>query len=41
MVEVGGAAPDLAYTTAQGQNRHLSELWQDAPALILWLRHFG
>ncbi len=41
MIETGSAAPDFVYTTAAGENRRLSELWRDGPALILWLRHFG
>ena len=37
----GSSAPDFLYTTAQGESRRLSELWQAGPALVLWLRHFG
>ncbi len=37
----GNPAPDFAYTTAKGESRRLSELWQNRPALVLWLRHFG
>ncbi|MGH9532352.1 MAG: hypothetical protein ACRD2Q_08155 [Terriglobales bacterium] len=37
----GSVAPDFVYTTGKGESRRLSELWQDRPALVLWLRHFG
>lgn len=37
----GSPAPDFAYATAQGDQRRLSELWGNGPALVLWLRHFG
>jgi hypothetical protein len=37
----GDAAPDLLYRDGAGNERHLSELWAERPALIVWLRHFG
>ena len=40
-VETGSPAPDFVYSTAQGESRRFSELWQQGPALVLWLRHFG
>ena len=39
--EVGDAAPDFVYKDSGGNERRLSELWDDGPALIVWLRHFG
>ena len=38
---VGDQAPDLVYRTREGQERRLAEAWADAPALVVWLRHFG
>ncbi len=38
---VGAPAPDYSYTLASGESRHLSALWAEGPALVLWLRHFG
>jgi hypothetical protein len=38
---VGDSAPDLVYRNGAGESRRLSALWTDAPALIVWLRHFG
>jgi hypothetical protein len=35
------SAPELAYSTAQGEQKKLSDAWRDRPALILWMRHFG
>ena len=40
-VKIGGPAPELAYTTASGEQKRLSDLWAARPALVLWLRHFG
>ena len=40
-IAVGGAAPELVYTTAAGEQKRLSDLWAARPALVLWLRHFG
>ena len=34
-------APDFAYTSMQGEQKHLAQLWAEGPALVLWLRHFG
>jgi hypothetical protein len=38
---VGDAAPDFVYRDGGGNERRLSRLWGDGPALIVWLRHFG
>jgi len=38
---VGDAAPDFVYQDGAGNERRLSELWGEGPALIVWLRHFG
>jgi hypothetical protein len=38
---VGDAAPDFVYRDSMGNERRLSELWSEAPALIVWLRHMG
>ena len=40
-VRVGSVAPDFVYTPAQGEQKHLAQLWAEGPALVLWLRHFG
>jgi hypothetical protein len=40
-ITVGSSAPDFTYATAEGSRARLSQLWQDRPALVLWLRHFG
>jgi hypothetical protein len=40
-VSVDSSAPDLVYPTAAGGRERLSQFWQDRPALVLWLRHFG
>jgi hypothetical protein len=38
---LGDAALDFVYKDGGGNERRLSELWGDGPALIVWLRHFG
>ena len=38
---VGDAVPDFVYRDAAGSERRLSEIWSEAPALIVWLRHMG
>jgi hypothetical protein len=38
---VGDPAPDLVYKDIAGEGRHLSSVWADGPALIVWLRHLG
>ena len=38
---VGDAAPEFVYRDGAGNERRLSELWGEWPALIVWLRHFG
>ena len=38
---IGDAAPDYVYQDGAGDERRLSELWGDGPALVVWLRHFG
>ncbi|MBI1941148.1 MAG: hypothetical protein HYS33_06540 [Acidobacteria bacterium] len=40
-VQVGSQAPDLSYVTLQGESRRLADLWNESPALVIWLRHFG
>jgi hypothetical protein len=40
-VSVGSVAPDFVYTSMQGEQKHLAQLWAEGPALVLWLRHFG
>lgn len=40
-VGVGGAAPDFVYATGEGARERLAQYWQERPALLLWLRHFG
>jgi hypothetical protein len=40
-IEAGSTAPDFIFATAEGVPRHLSAMWQEGPALVLWLRHFG
>jgi hypothetical protein len=37
----GDMAPDYVYRDGAGNQRRLSELWGEGPALIVWLRHFG
>lgn len=40
-IAVGSPAPEFLYQTAAGEEKRLSALWADRPALLLWLRHFG
>ena len=40
-VPQGSPAPDLALPDETGTLRHLSELWQSGPAMLLFWRHFG
>ena len=40
-VSVGSVAPDFVYTSTQGGQKHLAQLWAEGPVLVLWLRHFG
>ncbi|MCU1359789.1 MAG: hypothetical protein JWN99_1078 [Ilumatobacteraceae bacterium] len=37
----GDAAPDLVLADHTGTNRHLSEFWNDGPALLMFWRHYG
>lgn len=39
--QVGDTAPDLELPAQDGTSVHLSDFWDDAPALILFWRHFG
>lgn len=39
--QVGDTAPDLELVTQDGASVHLSDFWDDAPALVLFWRHFG
>jgi hypothetical protein len=38
---VGDPAPDFVYKDGAAKPRHLSSVWADGPALIVWLRHLG
>jgi hypothetical protein len=40
-LQAGDAAPELRFRTREGGERLLSKIWEDGPALILWLRHLG
>ena len=40
-LEVGMQAPDLTLLAEDGREVRLSELWSDAPLVLLFLRHFG
>jgi len=40
-LQAGDAAPELGFRTREGDERLLSKIWEDGPALILWLRHLG
>jgi peroxiredoxin len=40
-LQVGDAAPDLGLLDTGGKTRSLSEFWRDAPALLLFWRHYG
>lgn len=40
-VEASVTAPEFVYRTAEGDEKRLSDLWRERPALIVWLRHFG
>lgn len=37
----GDAAPDGQCLDKSGQERRLSEFWQEGPVLLTFLRHFG
>src|ERR671937_2490834 len=37
----GDPAPDLRLADATGEERSLSELWSERPALLLFWRHFA
>lgn len=39
--QIGDAAPNLQLPDTTGALRNLSEFWQERPALVLFLRHFG
>ena len=38
-LQAGDAAPELRFLTPDGEERHLSKVWAESPALVLWLRH--
>jgi hypothetical protein len=38
---IGDTAPDFVYRDGAKNERRLSELWAETPAVIVWLRHFG
>ncbi len=40
-LQVGGAAPDVTVRATDGSALVLSSLWQDGPAVLAFLRHFG
>jgi hypothetical protein len=40
-LQAGDAAPELRFRTRERGERLLSKIWEDGPALILWLRHLG
>jgi peroxiredoxin len=39
--QISDPAPDFGLTDTEGRSRRLSEFWQERPALVLFLRHFG
>lgn len=39
--QLGDPAPDFERRNSRGESVHLSDFWQDKPALILFWRHFG
>jgi len=41
VVAVGDQAPDAVVRDEEGQEAHLSSLWQDGPVAFLFVRHFG
>ncbi len=40
-LKVGEAAPDLQVVNADGETINLSSVWNDKPAVLTFLRHFG
>jgi hypothetical protein len=40
-LQAGDSAPELDFLTRSGEKELLSRVWQDRPALVLWLRHLG
>lgn len=34
-------APDLSFVDGAGETRRLSEFWNRAPTVLIFLRHFG
>jgi len=37
----GDPAPDVIVMDGEGSSVRLSSLWQDRPALLVFLRHYG
>jgi peroxiredoxin len=40
-VQAGDPATDVELKDSAGKKRDLSEMWQDGPVLLMFLRHFG
>ena len=40
-VQADDPAPDVELADTSGELRHLSEFWAHAPALVIFMRHFG
>lgn len=40
-LSAGDAAPDLALLDDTSQSLRLSDLWQQRPLVLLFVRHFG
>lgn len=40
-VQIGDHAPDLTLASSKGEQKQLSSLWADGPALMLFWRHYG
>jgi hypothetical protein len=41
MMRRGDAAPDAAVTLSDGTKGQLKDFWEDAPLVLVFLRHFG
>lgn len=40
-LQTGSSAPDFTLLNADDQTVTLSQLWQEQPVLLTFLRHFG
>ena len=41
MIEAGQPAPDFTLPDQDGNDVRLGDLWEERPAALVWLRHYG